>query len=513
VASKTSQNKWASPQGEDYLQLLGPDGALLSGIDSTGSAYGALAPTPAPPSGSFNVKSYGATGNAREFTDGASSGSNTLTSATANFTQADVGKIIWGVEAASGLARVAQGTVQTVVNATKIFVNSPSFQDGYSNLFCVIGTDDTAALIAAYQAACESRTGDDPNSFGNLPAVYVPTGGYIFQSLPFYPNAALQLPNPSIIGDGPASTTFYPSPNYSFTAPFVVGYGMLNLNIGTGTAIGNEIGGFTVNGSGFGFNVGSSFVVDASHAAYVHDITIQNFAGSQIGGIGAPEGAAGFWKNLFSDGNNASGFGIYINGGTCTLINCRGSNGYAGILIANVNEGTSYIDEGDQVTLIGCDNDEGGSVPQVQFQNSSNCSVFGGTLWGGGSPSGSSLPCSVDATSDVSFFGTAIGPFSYRDNTGGITVAAGGIARFAGCRVHSTGSGTALMNDGLVIDLGGNTFDSIAGTGIGPITSIARLAADPSGFTSDQAGYMWINTATSLLKFWNGTVIKTVATV
>jgi hypothetical protein len=41
--TKTTQNQWVSKQGEDYLQLLGPDGALLSGIDSTGAGYGALA--------------------------------------------------------------------------------------------------------------------------------------------------------------------------------------------------------------------------------------------------------------------------------------------------------------------------------------------------------------------------------------------------------------------------------------------------------------------------------------
>ena len=41
--TKTTQNQWVSKQGEDYLQLLGPDGALLSGIDSTGAGFGALA--------------------------------------------------------------------------------------------------------------------------------------------------------------------------------------------------------------------------------------------------------------------------------------------------------------------------------------------------------------------------------------------------------------------------------------------------------------------------------------
>lgn len=64
--------------------------------------------------GEINVKNYGATGNARKVTDAVLNGTTTVTSATAAFTSADVGKVVWGVETATGLKRLAQTTITSV---------------------------------------------------------------------------------------------------------------------------------------------------------------------------------------------------------------------------------------------------------------------------------------------------------------------------------------------------------------------------------------------------------------
>jgi hypothetical protein len=498
---------------KDGVLEIAMGGHLRSLLIQENVVFGPLPPLPAG-SGLLNVKNFGAKGDARFFSDGDSLAGNILSSASANFSDADVGKIVWGVENASGIARIAQGFVAEVLSATEIVVDSPNFNFGYSNLYCVVGTDDSDALIAAYQAATLLRTGSsDTGIFASIPGVYLPTGGYIIQKPVFFPNptqeaAGQGLPLPSFIGDGENSTTFYPSPDYNFSDPnFVAQRGMINVNTGTGGVAQNQIGNFGVNGSGFGFTIGlSAAFIDASDAYYVHDIVLSDVQGFQVGGVWAVEGAGGIWRNIRCFNLNASGTAILAEGGQLIVINCFGSNGYKGQQYINFNQGTSYADVGDSLTLINGINDEGSATPQLEFINCSNTSVHGGTYFG----NATSLPCHVDGTSDVSFFGTTIGPFSYRDNSDAMLIDAGGIGRFSGCRIHSTGTGTALTVNGTAYDLGGNIFTSVAGSGVGPVGTIPELAADPPTGGLGVQPLMWFNTTDGLFKIWNGAAIKTV---
>jgi hypothetical protein len=112
----------------------------------------------------------------------------------------------------------------------------------------------------------------------------------------------------------------------------------------------------------------------------------------------------------------------------------------------------------------------------------SNCSdttFVGCSLFGNGSPS---LPLYVDGTSDITLFGCVIGPYSYRNDSGAMQIASGGTVRASGCRIHSSGSGTALVNAGSFYDLGGNEITSVTNTG--SIISAAQFVAVPATSTS-----------------------------
>jgi hypothetical protein len=410
--------------------------------------------------GGVNVKTYGAEGDARAVLDGVTSGTNTVTSATAHFTLADVGKFIWATQPGEGNTQpvIAPGTVTSYVNPTTITVTSGEFLPGYSNLYLVLGTDDTAALIAAWAAALAS-----PNSG----IVYCPTGAYIFRQCVF---VGQNGPLPSILGDGPYQTKFFPSPDYNW-ATFTNGSGMLNYY---GGGISGEIGDFTIDGSYITY-IGSQYgaLLDGSYANYIHDVILKNVAdtgssGASIGGISANEGINGLWRNVQAVGINSPllyssfGSGIYVNGALTrsTLFRCGGSNGTLSILIADINYGTSYQNDGGGLTLLSCLNDEGNNS-SLTIRNCSNMTIVGCGLFG----NEFCIPVTVDGTSDITIIGSDIGPYSYRDNSGALVIEAGGTVRATASRIYSSGSGVALVNAGTFVDIGGNEITNITNTG------------------------------------------------
>ena len=442
-------------------------------------------PTPA----WFNVKTYGATGNAQAVNDAVSSGTNVVTSATANFTQANVGKVCWGVAPGetTPIARVPFSTVTAVINATTIHI-SQTLDSGYSSIFFVWGTDDTAALIAAGLAAQAGGTGDGAGETAvGVGVVYVPTGGYIFTKQCFAPTVDSGF---SLIGDGPRKTVFFPSVTFDFTTVSNNG-GMLFDSRGVGNSDAQmEVGRFSINGSGYNFNpsgVGKSTIaaLDCSIAVGgVHDIYIQNFGstsgvGNQVGGISATP-LQGIWHNVLALDILGTGIGINVNGASGTMMNCAGSNGYQGVVIANVNNGTSFQDAGEYLVVLGHLEDEGGAVVQFNILNSSSVTLVGGNFFG----NTTSLPMHIDGTSDVTMLGSTVGPFYYRDNTGAIIIDSGGTLRVSGSRIHKNGTGTALINNGTLIDMGGNRIDNRSGSG----ASITSMAASALQFGNGSSG-------------------------
>lgn len=103
----------------------------------------------------FDVTAYGAKGDGKVVADGAmASGSATLTSATAGFTAADVGKAISVKGAAGTGVTTLVTTISAYVSATQVTLAASNASGGtVSGAIVIWGTDDTSAIQAAVDAA------------------------------------------------------------------------------------------------------------------------------------------------------------------------------------------------------------------------------------------------------------------------------------------------------------------------------------------------------------------------
>lgn len=120
--------------------------------------------------GAYNVKAYGAIGDVRTVTDAVTTnGSPTITSATAAFTAADVGKYV-AVRNGTGTSLVV-GTILSVESATSITASVNASASGSSKTL-ELGTDDTTAIQAALTACATARHG----------TVYFPPGVYLYSA-------------------------------------------------------------------------------------------------------------------------------------------------------------------------------------------------------------------------------------------------------------------------------------------------------------------------------------------
>lgn len=101
------------------------------------------------------ASAYGAKGDGKVVADGAmTSGSTTLTSATAGFTAGDVGKAISVKGAAVSGVTTLVTTIAAYVSATQVTLSAANASGGaVSGAIVIWGTDDTAAIQAATNAA------------------------------------------------------------------------------------------------------------------------------------------------------------------------------------------------------------------------------------------------------------------------------------------------------------------------------------------------------------------------
>lgn len=122
---------------------------------------------------SINALSYGMKLDGRRCQYvGMANGGNTVTCNQANFTSADIGKYIAVMieypDGTTGTGRVYQGTITAVTDSSHATVSgvATAAATGTAQTFCFIGTDDSAALQAALNAAkltAPSNTSNDPN--------------------------------------------------------------------------------------------------------------------------------------------------------------------------------------------------------------------------------------------------------------------------------------------------------------------------------------------------------------
>lgn len=390
----------------------------------------------------FNVKRFGAKGDARRVDDGVTLINNVkVTSATANFTSADVGKQIWGISA-GGILRLARTTIASVISSTEINVTSNSIGSA-SGVTLIIGTNDTDALQAATAAAKAA------NARGT---VRVPAGGYIFTELPFDFGEAAVHAACSLVGDGSNSTVFYPAPDYDFasTTSNTGMFARYNGNSREGKIEGLRIEGHSYSMSGSGYLV----ISDAGSKMTLRDVRIEHIRG--LTGHLALTSTDFLVDRCHFEG--AGYLGVHIGGGGVFQNSYTGNHGYVGLLIASVSgEGNTGL----HLAVIGCIIDE--CTNESCYINASKDIKFANTRFFG--PVGK-YACAVDGTSKARFVNCEVIDFGNTGNRGGLQVLSGGVAFVTACRFHGCGTLYGINNSGTVYDGGNNEANSKTGSAI-----------------------------------------------
>lgn len=407
-----------------------------------------------------NAYNFGATGDAKMVTDAVLNGTTTVTSATAGFTADDVGKVIWGVEASSGNARLSKTTIATYVNSTTITV-SASASGSYTGIYLIWGTDQTAALQAAFTEAKSLNE-----------HLHVPAGGYIFSELPFDGNLASVGKASGVIGDGSGSTIFYPTPDYDF-ASTTSNTGIFYRT--NGFARDAQLYGLSVQGAYFSWSgSGYDVISDSGDRTLVEDVRIEHLKGLTTHARFV--GTRLHCFRLYTEGN--SYIGIWASGGGYYFEDCyTGNHGYWGILVENIN-GENNL--GINFKWIGGNIDENGGS-SCFITNSTDVVFVQARFFGGVSL----YACELDTSSKARFIGCEIIPYSTSGNRGGLTVGTGCTAFLTNCRLSSSGSLYSIVNSGTVIDGLANTFGSLSGTN--PITPFNYATASTiAGFDASK---------------------------
>lgn len=289
----------------------------------------------------------------------------TVTHTQYSFKQSDVGKTIW--IAGGWQDNGEERTIASVLNGAAIF-NSPTTRKG--SRYVLFGTDDTAAIQAAFDAAETIMLSVIPTSnigTGNgIPAagaVVLRNGGYIVRNTQARYNAgklgAITVPRRcSLIGQGQGATAIY-------TAPGNVGHSICNKNANNPSnnnsadekiTLGNfslyglrDIqGAQCLNGIHLAIPMGGYSMVDAY--CQIYNVNVHGSRGSGIYIKGRGENfftnvnvnfacAHGWdlqttqdsrWVNCNAGGNYYSGFHVY-DAASSSFVNCKsyynGSNG------------------------------------------------------------------------------------------------------------------------------------------------------------------------------------------
>lgn len=148
----------------------------------------------------FDVTSaaYGAKGDGQVVTDGAiTSGMNTLTCTTsAPFTAADVGKSILVVHAGSATVGTLVTTIATYISATQVTLTANAVTTVASAGLVMWGTDDTAAIQAAVNAAFTygQTHGTATVFFPSAGGAFYAVAGALVTGAPTYGNSQITIP-------------------------------------------------------------------------------------------------------------------------------------------------------------------------------------------------------------------------------------------------------------------------------------------------------------------------------
>jgi hypothetical protein len=471
----------------------------------------------APKGTTLNVKNYGAKGDSRKVTDAVlSNNSTTVTSATANFTAADVGKTIWGVETASKVLRLSVRTIASVTNSTTIVVSGSGTGIGaYTGIHLVFGTNDTTAILAAVTAAKAMQ----PRAL-----VEVPSGGYIFDKLLFdFTESASTQKAAGIIGHGTANTIFFPSPNHDLAATAM-------LAKTNGNCFDTRIEGFSVEGCYYQWSASGKHVIEM--AGFINealrDVRIEYLYGTTSG-----VSLTGYFQKVERVYIESLGFnGISLSSGASAWIsesimaNCGQFSISIDGLTGNLNNKSFAVLENcwfDE-SLNGCVDVNNSTDVVITNCRASAAVGFAGLI--------------VRGNSNVRVQGSQLLPWGTTGNRPGVDVASGSTLWLTNCRVDSagtshgitnagtlhlamsrvmaSGSGTGLVNTGSVVDGGGNLVVSTSGAGttrmlpmdrVGLVANASAPQLIAAGTTTGLRVYDDGTSARRLDAYLNGTYI------
>lgn len=379
--------------------------------------------------GVYNVKTYGAAGDARSVSDAVtntatnSGGSTTVTSATAAFTTADTGKVAWVVSSVANgrVASVPVGTA-TYVNSTTITINQlAGFSD--SGQLLVLGTDDTAGIQAAVAAAQTAKRA----------RVILPAGGYIITA----PIATLTSTQyVSITGDGSlyhddsrGGTVLFMAPTYT-EGPVIEN--------------GRDHRDFAIYGGNFDFADGS-----ANPQVMRNGVNLNNVRISVYGYSVQFYSSSAAQNYVACESENASSFGFYL-ANSANLVNCyMGNNAAYSIGVVNTTA----------VNIVNCVIDES-TTNGLYVSNSTNVNVTATTIYGATGNYGAVLVSSAA----VHFTDCLISKYGGNTNSGGLDVQSGTTAWISGCTFEGTGTRYGLNVAGTAYD-GGNNVNVTAMNG------------------------------------------------
>lgn len=390
----------------------------------------------------FSVKAYGARGDAQRVDDAVTTAAGTtITSASANFTAADIGKTVWAISA-GGILRLARTTIASVTNSTTI-VTTGAASGSASSVTLIWGHNDTTALQDATAAAKAQ------NSRGT---VYVPAGGYIFTELPFDFNETAVHSACGLRGDGSNCTVFYPAPDYDFssTTSNTGIFARYNGNSREGKIEGLRIEGQAYSMSGSGYLV----ISDAENGLTLRDVRIEHVRG--LSAHVSLNGGDFLVDRCHFEG--ASYLGVSVAGGGAILNTYIGNHAYYGLYITSV---PGESNTGLHLSVIGGIIDE--CTYESCYVNGSKDVKFTNVRFFG--PVGK-YACAVDGTSKVRFVNCEVIDYGNTGNRGGLQVLSGGVAFVTACRFHGCGTLYGIDNAGTVYDGGNNETNSKTGSAI-----------------------------------------------
>jgi hypothetical protein len=410
-----------------------------------------------------NVKAFGALGDTQSSNVGVvTTGNPDVNCANCTFTSADIGKtgnVMGGLGSGSFFA--GNPTITTIVSATHVQMSIAA--GGNITGFWLWGhIDDTAILNAAtvFYAKLKNSVPQADNYLGppvtTPPTLYFPAGNYQTCNIPsglINPPASYGM---QIIGDAVQESVISQCGN-----PTVPASGGILLNL-FGNAAGALVRNLTFNASFSVDGPGTPTINVAGSANVIRDVVCSKSQQTCLNVAGSAEIIENFE-------GNSSFINVICQGCTQTeFYNSGASNGNSNLQVINAL-GTG---NNGGVRFFGGFWDECGGPPCQRVVNSNDVWFIGTAIFG------VTTSMSVDGTSYVHLSSVTCGPFGNDNNSGCLTLAAGGTVEASDTRFIGSGTGAPIANSGSLLDNGNNTtaqqFPVASGSSV---TTTATLTA------------------------------------